>query len=80
MPDDTGTDFTHIYDAYLDAHRAAGEMWMEMTAAAQTAARYSFEITDAIGKHMLDLPFSEVVGLAETTGLAKPARRLVGPI
>ena len=58
--DDTGIEFDNLDIAYLDAHRAAIEIWKDMAAQGRDASQYSFEITDGNGRHLLDLPFAEL--------------------
>jgi len=60
--DDVGNDFPNAEQAYLGAHQAALDMSVEMLNAHNgDPARHSFEITDADGLVLFELPFSEVV-------------------
>ena len=67
--DEVGNDFPDAEQAYLSAHQAALDMSVEMLNAHNgDPARHSFEITDADGLVLFELPFSEVV--APSKGLA----------
>lgn len=59
--DDTGTEFADLDLAYLDAFRAAGEIWLEMASHGQDGSTQSFEITDTVGRLLVELPFSEIL-------------------
>ena len=58
--DDTGTEFASLDLAYLDAFRAAGEIWLEMSRDGRDGSRHCFEITDSAGQLLIELPFIEV--------------------
>lgn len=59
--DELGCEFPDVEQAYLQAHRAALDMSIEMLREHADPSHYRFEITDASGNLLFDLPFSEVM-------------------
>lgn len=56
-----GTDFPSLEAAYLDAYRAASEMWLQMARQGRDCSDYRFEITNLCGDLLMELPFREVL-------------------
>ena len=59
--DELGCDFASVEDAYLGAVRAAQEMWSELLQRREDPLLCTFEVTDAKGRELFCLPFSEVL-------------------
>jgi hypothetical protein len=59
--DDIGVDLPDLDAAYLEAFRAAQEMWSELLAERSDPFLRSFEISDTDGRALLTLPFREVL-------------------
>lgn len=57
--DEAGSDFTGLEAAYLDAFDAIGTMTVDLVRQKANPWLYGFEITDAAGTILLDLPFAE---------------------
>jgi hypothetical protein len=70
--DAEGLDFPSMEEAYLEAFRAAVELWGELLAKRQDPTTMAFEICDSAGNHLLTLPFSEVL---HSTKAARTGRR-----
>lgn len=68
--DEMGSEFPNVEAAFLSAHEAAFEMSVEMLRERHDPSGYRFEIRDARGELLFDLPFSEVM---------RPASRPVLP-
>jgi hypothetical protein len=51
--------------AYLEAFRAATEMWIEALREVRNPSRQRFEIRDDFGRVVLDLPFYEIIESAK---------------
>jgi hypothetical protein len=62
--DTCGLEFANLEDAYLEAFRAATEIWAELLSRRRDLTRLAFEIADQSGKLVMCLPFAEVL---ETT-------------
>ncbi|WP_262273177.1 MULTISPECIES: DUF6894 family protein [Microvirga] len=60
-PDESGVVLPDADAAYLEAFRAAGDMAQEWLREGRNPRRYAFEIVDAAGDLILELPFSEVL-------------------
>jgi hypothetical protein len=60
-----------VETAYLEAFQAATEMWIEALAEVRNPSRERFEIRDASGRVVLELPFSEI--LQSGKGARRPA-------
>ena len=60
-PDELGVQFDSVEAAYLDAFRAAEEMWIELIKKGEDPTTGSFEICDTNGDLLLILPFKEVL-------------------
>ena len=60
-PDDMGLDFPDVEAAYLDAFQAAKDMAQEWLTKGQNPRDYVFEVVNAAGELVLELPFSEVL-------------------
>jgi hypothetical protein len=72
--DASGLEFPSLEMAYLDAFRAAQAMWVEMLATREDPTVYTFEISDAEGRWLLSLPFSEVLDTTRRGGrTARPS-------
>jgi hypothetical protein len=59
--DDTGIEFASLEIAYLEAFRAARDIWHELLVERRDPRRYCFEICDPGGRLLLDLPFMEIL-------------------
>src|SRR5262245_19781766 len=59
--DDEGLELPDLDTAYLEAFRAATEMWIEALREVRNPGRERFEIRDAEGQLLLVLPFSEII-------------------
>ena len=57
--DEAGSEFTSLEAAHLDAFDAIGTMTVDLVRQKANPWQYGFEITDAAGKTLLDLPFAE---------------------
>ena len=77
-PDDEGTDFASIEEAYLETFKGARELWPELLRKRQDPSQYAYDITDSDGAVLMELPFAEIVescrrvGPAATSTPAKP--------
>ncbi|WP_143132122.1 hypothetical protein [Methylobacterium sp. 174MFSha1.1] len=60
--DEAGSEFASLEAAYLDAFDAIGTMTVDLMRQKANPWQYGFQITDAAGKTMLDLPFAEYLG------------------
>lgn len=60
-PDDTGLEFSGIEAAYLEACRTVPEMSADLVRKNRNPARYAFEIADAVGRLVMEVPFTEVL-------------------
>ena len=63
--DDIGTDLPNAEAAYLEACEAALEMSYEMLRQRRDPSNYAFDITDAEGHVIFELPFAEVTRPAD---------------
>jgi len=59
--DEEGSEFSSVESAFLDAREAAIDMSAEMLKSRTDPSRHQFEIVDAEGRFLIELPFSEVV-------------------
>ena len=59
--DEEGIEFDSLEHAYLNAVSAAREIWHERLKTRQDPRHCAFEITDAAGRVLLELPFLEVL-------------------
>jgi hypothetical protein len=59
--DTDGIEFADIHVAYLDAFRAATDLWRELLLAREDPSTYRFEIADAADEILVVLPFVEVL-------------------
>jgi hypothetical protein len=59
--DDVGSEFCDVESAFLDAREAAIEMSAEMLKDQKDPTVHQFEIVDAEGRFLIELPFSEVI-------------------
>lgn len=71
-PDTVGCDFATIEDAYLEAFKAAREMWAELLGQRRDPRRCSFEIRDGSGNLLFTLPFGEVLESCRDYLVGKP--------
>src|SRR5262245_55996431 len=89
--DETGLVFPDLDSAYLEAIRAATEMWGEALLEVRNPGRERFEIRDLTGQVLLVLPFSEIIetgkgarrlppSFAELTATAGRVRNLEGDV
>ena len=60
--DETGIEFPDLETAYLDAYRAAIDMWAESRRCGDNLGSASFTIRDRNGV-LVELPFAEALGL-----------------
>jgi hypothetical protein len=63
--DDDGVDLPNFETAYLEAHRAAVDMWAEARRCGRQLTHNRFEIRDVGDRIVLELPFEEAVGIHE---------------
>ena len=68
--DDMGSEFSDVEAAFLNAHEAAFEMSVEMLRERHDPSRHRFEIRDAAGQMLFDLPFSEVMRPSNSSGFS----------
>lgn len=61
VPDTEGLEFRDVEEAYLEAFRAAQEMWSELLKERRDPRRCSFEVRNAAGEILFLFPFQEVV-------------------
>ena len=61
--DDVGLDLPDFEAAYLEAHCAAIDLWAEARREGQKPTYERFEVRDASNRTVLELPFSEAVGI-----------------
>ena len=61
IDDELGCEFPDVEQAYLEAHRAALDVGIEMLRNHADPSAHRFEITDANGHILFDLPFAEVM-------------------
>lgn len=61
-PDTDGSEFPDIEAAYIDAYHSAIDMWAEARHEGRDLSRHRFEIRDATGNIVMELPFTEVLG------------------
>ena len=59
-PDEIGTDLPNAEAAYLQACDTALELSFEMLRERQDPSRHAFEVTDAEGRVVFEIPFAEV--------------------
>ena len=59
--DEVGVDFADLHIAYLDACRAVLEISGEMVRVRRDPTRHRFEVRDAWGRSLLDIPFAEML-------------------
>src|SRR5262249_29304017 len=60
-PDELGLELPDLETAYLEAFKAAQEMWTELLVERSDPLLRSFEIADECGQVLLTLPFREVL-------------------
>jgi hypothetical protein len=59
--DEIGSEFPGVEAAYLAAYQAALEIGIEMLRERHDPAQHHFEIADADGQALMDLPFAEAM-------------------
>jgi uncharacterized protein DUF6894 len=59
--DEFGLDLPDFETAYLEAHRAAIDIWSEARREGRTPAYRCFEIRDSLGRMVIELPFTEAL-------------------
>jgi hypothetical protein len=62
--DTDGIEFPDIEAAYIDAYHSVIDIWAEARHEGRDLRRHRFEIRDATGNIVMELPFSEVLGAA----------------
>jgi hypothetical protein len=67
-PDEIGIDLPDFETAYLEAHRAAIDIWAEERREGRKPHCGCFEIRDAGGATILKLPFTEALGIDDQSG------------
>jgi hypothetical protein len=60
-PDTVGTDFANVEEAYLEAFKAAQEMWGELLKQRRDPRRCCFEVRNEDDDGLFVLPFQEVL-------------------
>lgn len=65
-PDDQGSDFPDVEEAYLSAFHTAQEMWRDLLVERRDPRRCSFEVNDAQGRTLFVLPFMEILEACRT--------------
>lgn len=73
--DQEGSEFCSVESAFLDAREAAIDMSAEMLKDRMDPSRHQFEIVDAEGRFLIELPFSEVVWPRAMQANQQTARR-----
>ena len=71
--DAIGCEHASAEEAYLEAFRAAREMWSELLARRRDPRRCYFEIRDADDNSLFILPFAEVLESCHDFSEARPA-------
>ena len=61
VPDNQGIEFPDVEQAYLEAFRAAQEMWSELLKVRQDPRRCKFEVRNEDGIILFMFPFQEVM-------------------
>jgi hypothetical protein len=61
--DDVGIDVASFEAAYVEAHHAAIDMWAEVRREGRKPTYHCFEVRDASNRIVLELPFSEALGI-----------------
>jgi hypothetical protein len=69
--DEIGLEFEDVGRAYLDAYDAAKSMSIETERAGADPSDMRFDIVDRRGKFVLQIPFTEVLGVAARPGRAE---------
>lgn len=59
--DHEGLELAGVEEAYLEAFKAVPGMSSDLAFDAKNPIRYGFEITDALGKILMVMPFAEVL-------------------
>ncbi len=59
--DDTGLEFPNLETAYLEAYRSIPGMAADLMRSGVNPLAYAFEITDAAGRMLIEVPFSEAL-------------------
>src|ERR1700758_400689 len=67
--DEVGTVFPSLEAAYLDSCQSALEMSIDKLRAREDPINDSVEIADESGRHLMNIPFSEVLRPSQKTGL-----------
>jgi hypothetical protein len=73
--DDQGLELDSLESAYLQAFRAAQEMWGDRVLTRRDPLICAFEISDQSGTHLLTLPFSEVLDSCRGKGTQRDLGR-----
>jgi hypothetical protein len=71
--DDVGVDLPDFETVYLEAHRAAVDIWAEARREGRRIGKCSFEVRDVHNEVVLELPFSEASGVKD---ISAPRPRL----
>jgi hypothetical protein len=75
--DDVGIDLPNFETAYLEAHRAAVDIWAEARREGRKIGKCSFEVRDVHNEVVLELPFSEASGVKDVSGPRPPLPNLL---
>lgn len=60
-PDEIGLEYSDLERAYLEACRTVPEMAVDLVRRGRSPMSHAFEITDAAGSLLLEVPFGEVL-------------------
>lgn len=60
--DEIGTECPDAEEAYMQAFHAAQDAWVDSVRCRNDPGRHRFEVTDAAGNILFEVPFSEVIG------------------
>jgi len=75
--DEFGVDLPNVEDVYLEAFQAAKDMAQEWLLTGHNPRSYAFEIVNAAGELVLELPFSEALDhQAGRRPAMRPSRRM----
>lgn len=66
--DDCGVECASAEDAYLQAFTTTQEMWSELLVERKDPSKCAFEITDAAGELLFQLPFAEAIEACRGVG------------
>ena len=78
--DETGLEFADLETAYLEAYRTVPELGAEFARQEKNPARYAFEIADAAGLLLMEVPFTEVLDRGRKPVAPSSPRHLQGAV